>query len=219
MKKIIIYGKGSFAKLMHYYFNNESRYEVIAFCVDDKFLDEKQFCGLPVVSLKNIEKIYSVDNYLIFVAVGYSNMRARKTMYNKVKSLGYSCPNYIHQSSDISDNVELGENNAIFKNVMIEPFVSIGDNNIIWSSSTICHDVTIDDHSFIASQVLIGGNSHLGNNCFLGFNSTILQNLFIMQESLIAAKALVKTNTQECTKYVGIPAVNVGTHHDEGIKI
>ena len=92
MKKIIIYGKGSFAKLMHYYFNNESRYEVIAFCVDDKFLDEKQFCGLPVVSLKNIEKIYSVDNYLIFVAVGYSNMRARKTMYNKVKSLGYSCP-------------------------------------------------------------------------------------------------------------------------------
>ena len=217
MKNIVIYGLGDFAKLMHYYFSSDSLYEVVAFCADKQYIIEKTFCNLPVVDFDDLDKTYFPNDYMVFVAVGYSNMRARIKMYNKVKSKKYLCPNYINSSAEISENVNIGENNAFFMNVVVEPFSEIGNNNIIWSSSTICHDVTITDHSFIAAQSIIGGFSHVGRNCFIGFNATILQNLILADETLVAAKSLIKENTDECAKYIGDPAKKIGTHRNDGI--
>ena len=36
MAKVIIFGLGDMAELAHYYLENDSEHEVIAFCVDNK---------------------------------------------------------------------------------------------------------------------------------------------------------------------------------------
>jgi len=219
MSKIIIYGSGSFSKLILHYLKNDTAHQVEAFCVDKQYINSKTFCGLPLVNIDDIKLKFPSSEYKVFVAIGYSNMRARKLMYQKIKDKGYACINYINSNSLVDDSVSIGENNAIFPNTVIEPFVKIGNNNIIWSSVNICHDVTILNHSFIAAQVVIGGRAKVFNNCFLGFNSTIVHNIKLADETLAGAKSLVLNNTQENSKYIGSPAVKIGEHSLQGIKI
>lgn len=217
--EVVIYGIGTFAKLLYYYFTKDSNYKIVAFCADRIYIKDKNFCNLPLIPFEDLERSYSPEKFKVFVAVGYSNMRARKIMFDKIKSKNYESVNYISSKAILDSNVIVGENNVILENTVIEPFVKIVNNNIIWSSSNICHDVFIDSHSFIAAQTLIGGFSKIKNNCFVGFNSTIIQNIVLENETLVGAKSLVLKNTKSFTKYIGNPAKSVSTHEQEGIKI
>lgn len=219
MNKVIIYGIGDFAKLMHYYFTVDSTYDVVAFCADKKYITKNFFCDLPIIPFESIDNYYSPDEYMIFIAVGYSNMRSRVSLYEKVKLKKYKSPNYISSKALVSNNVDIGDNNVFMADVVVEPFVKVGSNNIFWSSSTICHDVNIASHSFIAAQTLIGGGVLVGDNCFIGFNATILQHLKLANETLVGAKSLIKNDTKQFTKYIGIPAKSMGKHESTGIKI
>ena len=219
IKNVVIYGKGDFASLMYHYLRYYSLYKVVAFCVDEQYLDNDTFCGLPLISFNNIDILYPALEYSVFVVVGYSNMRARKVMYKKIKNKKYDCINYISPKSIIDKSVLIGENNIILENSVIEPFTVIGDNNVIWSSSNICHNVIIKSHSFISSKSLIGGFSTIKDNCFLGFNSTVLQDVVLEGETLVGAKSLILKSTEPFSKYVGSPAEKISSHKEGGISI
>lgn len=219
MIKLIIYGGGSFAKLMRHYFESDTEFKVIAYCLDRNYIVEPMIDELPVIPFEEIEVFFPPSQYSMFVAIGYSCMRNRVAMYQKAKNKKYKLPSYISSSSVVDSTVVVGENNVVLQAVQVEPFVQIGDNNIIWSSSNICHDVVIGSHSFIAAKSVIGGFSRLGNSCFLGFNSTIAHDLIVSDESLIGSCSLVLSNTKVFSKNIGIPAKEVGFHFEEGIKI
>ncbi|AHB99286.1 PglD-related sugar-binding protein [Francisella orientalis] len=218
-KNIIIYGKGNFAKQMLYYFNTSSDYKAIVFCTDNKYITNSTFCNLPIISFDEIEFEYPPNIFKAFVAAGYSNMRARKMMFESIKAKGYTCVNYISPLAIIDSSVQTGENNVILQNSVIEPYVRIRHSNIIWSSCNICHNVNIYSNSFIASQSLVGGFSIIKNNYFIGFNSTIIENITLEDKALIGAKSLVLNNTEKHSKYLGTPAKRVSTHKEQGIKI
>ncbi len=216
---LIIYGKGEFAKLLYHYLANDSEYDVVGFSADSKYINTKKYCGLPLIPFDDIENKYNTKKYKIIVAVGYSDMRNRKKMYNKAKKKGFECINYISSTAFVDKTLIIGENNIILSNVIIEPFVSIGNNNIIWTSVNICHNAKLKSHSFIASQSLLGGFSILENNCFIGFNSTILQGITIKKESVIGAKSLVLKDTNKYSKNFGSPSKEVSKHKKFGAKI
>lgn len=217
--EILIFGIGPFAKLMNYYFENHSNYKVIAFTVNKEYITESIFENKPVIPFENIENIYPSENYKIFSAVGYKNMRNRKKKYNEIKNKNYTMVNFVSSKAVIEKNLVLGENNVIMHNVIIEPFAKIGDNNIFWTSSLICHDCIVGSHNFFASNSTIGGFSEIKNNCFIGFNSTVIDNIKIDDETLIGANSLILKNTEISTKYIGSPAKNIGNHYENGIII
>ena len=74
LKKIIIFGSSETAALAKYYFENDSKYKVIAFTVDDDFVDSEKFCGLPLLPFSNVLKNYSPSEYAMHVALSYSKL-------------------------------------------------------------------------------------------------------------------------------------------------
>lgn len=216
---LIIYGAGSFAKMMRYYFGKCTTHNVIAYCVDREFFLDNRFDGLPVVPFEVVEREYPASSYNMFVAIGYSNMRRREEMYTNAKKKGYTLVNFISPDAHIDESVSVGDNNVIFPGVHIEPFVKVGSNNIIWTSAVICHDSTIGSHSFFAAKSVVGGFSKVEDGCFIGFNSTIIQNITLAQETLVGAASLIRKDTQKFSINVGSPSKQVGTHAEEGIKI
>lgn len=218
-RKMIIYGGGQFAKLMRHLFESDTACVVVAYCLDREFITSSEIEGVPVVPFEEIESLYPPGEFEMFVAIGYSNMRNRVLMYGKAKQKKYVLANYVSSNSVVSNTVVMGENNAVFQGVQVEPFVRIGDNNIIWSSVNICHDSIIASHSFIAAKSTLGGFSEVGNNCFLGFNSTIIQNIKVADETLVGACALIVSDTRKYSKYIGIPAKEISLHFDEGIRV
>ena len=54
MKKVIIFGTGQFAKIIHQYLANDSDIEVIAFTANENYIKDDSFCGLPVVPFEKV---------------------------------------------------------------------------------------------------------------------------------------------------------------------
>ncbi len=218
-KKLIIFGTGSFAKLMRYYFDIDSCYEAKGFAIDKEYKTEDYFDGLPVVAFEQMSQRFDSDEYNVFVAIGYKYMRKRREIFDKIKSAGYFMPNFISSHAIVFDNAAMGENNVFFPGVIIEPFVKINNNNIFWSKSLICHDCKIGSHNFFASGCIVGGFSEVCDGSFFGFNSTLKDNIKIENETLIGASSLVLKNTDLYGKYFGIPAKKRGEHNKDGITI
>ena len=81
-KKLVIFGSGEIAQLAHFYFSNDSDYEVVAFTVNASFIRDDKFCRLPVVAFEDVTIQYPPEEYEIFIALSYSKLNAvRKEKY------------------------------------------------------------------------------------------------------------------------------------------
>ena len=57
--KIIIFGTNDIARLAKFYFDNDSSNNVVAFCVDSKYLVDDKVENLPVTSFEEVENLSS----------------------------------------------------------------------------------------------------------------------------------------------------------------
>ena len=207
MEKIIIFGAGQLAQLAHFYLTHDSSYKVVAFTVNQEFIKEEKFLGLPVEPFEEIEKGFPPEMFGMVIAVGYSNLnKTRAEKFNAAKVKGYKLISYINSKTILWSDTIIGENCFIFENTTIQPFVKIGDNVIIWSGSHIGHHSVIGNHCFIAPDVSISGNVKVEEHCFLGINSTIINGVTIARENIIGAGALIVKSTKEKEVYRGVSA-------------
>ncbi|MCK5889136.1 MAG: acetyltransferase [Methylococcales bacterium] len=218
-KKIIIYGAGPLAELMHYHFTEESEYEVVAFCLDEAFITQATLCDLPIVPFETIETTHPEKEYDMFVAIGYSYMRNRKLMFDKAKVKNYTLVNFISPAAGIRDNLIIGENNLIQARVEIEPFAKIGNNNIFWTNSILGHHFTIGDHNYIAGSCGFGGYCTMGNCCFMGNAAVTANTVVIADETYMVAGAVILRDTEVASRYHGNPSKLISRHPDTGIII
>jgi len=203
MSKIIIFGTGSAARLAHYYFQQDSQHEVVAFTIDAHYIKDTTFQGLPIIPFEKVSEAYPPSEFKMFVAVGYSKMNSvRATKYHAAKELGYTLVSYISRKcTNLSDNLP-GDNCFILENNTIQPFVKIGNNVTLWSGNHIGHDSVIKDHCFLTSHVVVSGNVTVEPFCFLGVNSTVVNAIHIAARTLIGAGAIISKDTEEDAVYV-----------------
>lgn len=198
MKKVIIFGNRQTAELAHFYFTNDSQYQVVGFTVDAEYIDSDIFCGLPVYEFEDIETRFPVEDVYIFLAISNAQMnRVREAKVEEAKKKGYRLASYISTKATIFENVKLGEHCFILEDNTIQPFVEIGDNNILWSGNHIGHHTKIGHNNFITSHVVVSGNTIIGDNCFIGVNSTLRNGITIADESLIGAGSFINRSTEE----------------------
>lgn len=191
-KKLVIIGTGETGNLAHYYFDNDSDYEVVAFSEERQYLSSEEFQGLPVVPFEQIERNYPPSEYDAFVASGSAELsKLRTRLYLECKKKGYEMASYISTYAFVGKNVEFGDNCFILEDNTIQPFVKIGNNVTMWSGNHIGHQSTVGDHCFITSHVVISGFVNIGRNCFVGVNSSIANNLEIGDYCLIGLGSII----------------------------
>ena len=208
MSKVIIFGIQDFAELAHYYLENDSEHEVVAFCVNEQYIPEnKSFKNIPVVPFENIEKSYSPKEYKFFAPMSPQQMnRLREKIYTEIKSKGYELISYVSSKATLFDN-PIGDNCFILENNTIQPFTSIGNNVIVWSGNHIGHHSIIKDHIMFTSHVVMSGHCVVENYCTLGVNATIRDGITIAEGTFVAMAASIIKNTEPWSLYKGNPAV------------
>jgi UDP-N-acetylbacillosamine N-acetyltransferase len=214
---VIIFGASDFAKLIRNYFENHSSYNIIGYSVDDEYVKECIYDGLELIPRSQLFKYKS--SAMIFIALGYKNMRARATVYNELRNDCFRFASFISPFAIVDPSAIIGDNVIVLHGAVIEPFAYVGNNSFINSSVTLCHHSFISEHCFIAANSIIGGYTKVCDNCFIGFNSTVVQKILIGEETLIAASSTVLESTLPNSKYVGTPAKFINEHIEFGIKI
>lgn len=203
-KPIIIFGTGDIAQLAHYYFSTDSGYQVVAFSVDGTYIQEPNFCGLPVVAFEEVSGDFSPQTHEFFVALSYSKLNSvRKAKFLAAKALGYKLGSFVSSYATVLNEQRIGENCFILEDNTIQPFVTIGNNVTLWSGNHIGHHSTIRDHSFIASHVVISGGVVIGEQCFIGVNATLRDHIEVGDRCVIGAGALVLANAEADGVYMG----------------
>lgn len=202
MKKVIIFGTNNYTDIFYHYLMNDERYEVVAYTVNEKYIESEIRNGIPVVPFETIEKEYSVDEHEILVSVGYTQMNERrKNVFFDVKKKGYNVFTYIHPRAIVLSD-QIGEGCLIMAGANIEYGCKIGISNIINPNVLISHNAEIGDFNFFAGSSSMAGNCVVENHCMIGMNSTIRHELKIASYSLIGAGAYVNFNTEEDGVYV-----------------
>ena len=205
-KKIVLFGDSAFAEIAYEYFTHDSNYEVAAFTVSKSYLKKNSLFNIPVVPFEDVEKIYPPSQYDMHIAIVYINMnRVRIQFYNEAKAKGYTMANYTSSKAFIWRNVTLGDNCFIFEDNTLQPFVTLGSNNVLWSGNHIGHHSKIGDHNFISSHVVISGFCEIGNANFIGVNSTMGNNLSVGDDCLIGSSVHIVKNIPSGSFIKGTP--------------
>lgn len=208
MSKVVIFGIQDFAELAHYYLENDSDYEVVAFSVNEEYLpDSKVLKGLPIVAFENIEQEYPPEDFDFFAPMSPLKMnRLREEVYFKIKEKGYKLISYVSSKATLFDN-PIGDNCFILENNTIQPFTKIGNNVVLWSGNHIGHHGEIADHVFFTSHVVLSGHCKIEKYCTLGVNSTIRDGLTITEGTFVAMGASIIRNTEPWSMYKGNPGI------------
>ena len=216
-KKLIIYGDSSYAKLIAHYFQTDSQYQVVAFCVDKDYRTQQEIDGLPVFDLEEIETHFSPKDHSIFAAIGYKSVRTHKILFEKIAKLSFPVASYISTQATIDSSCKIGINCLILPGVILEPNSVINENCFINSGAIVCHHTTIEAHSILAAGSVIGGHTTIGESSLIGLNATVAELLHLGHETLLGAGSLLLQNTEDHTMYVGAPAKAIRKHNDTGI--
>jgi len=194
---IIIFGTSQLAELIHFYFTNDGNRTIAAFVLDEEFITNDSFCGLPVVPFSNVEMLFPPTDYEMFVAVGYTKVNTvRRQKYYEAKQKGYTLPSYIHSSSTVSTK-NIGENCFIQEHNVIQPFVTLGNNVLLWVGNAVGHYTVIEDHCAVTSHVVICGGVTVKEGAFIGVNATIRDYITIGRYCVIGAGAIIMKNTED----------------------
>ena len=197
MKKLIIYGIGSFAEYVAYAFENDSEYKVVGFCIEKKLLEKAEFSELPLVAFENIAEIFSPEEHSIFIAVGDNIIRER--FLTLTKAMNYPIATFISSQCSKWENLIIGDNCFVDEGCIIQPFVKILNNCILFAAE-------IGHHSIIQSNTLIsgaitGGNVTIGEFCNIGLKSAIKQNLTIGKHAVIGMGCIIEANVRDREVY------------------
>lgn len=203
-KNLVIFGAGDIGALAHYYFTNDTNYQVVAFTVDSEFCAESHFCSLPVIPFEKITEHCPQSDHELFIALSYAKLNeVRKQKYLEAKSLGYKLASYVSTKATVPSDAKIGENCFIFEDNTIQPFVTIGNNVTLWSGNHIGHHSIINDHCFIASHVVVSGGVEIGEQCFIGVNATLRDHIKIGNKCVIGAGALILSDAEPEGLYIG----------------
>ena len=201
MKKVVIFGTGELAQRIFFYLK-DSDGQVVAFCANKSKIDKEELLGLPVIAFENIKEKFPPSKFSMFIALAYSEMNKKRTeFFNEAKNKGYELYSFIHPSTKIWDEFEMGENCFILANNVIQPFVKIGNNVLIGSNNLISHNTIIGDNCFITSNVTMGGHITMGKNCFVGLSATINQRIKIGNECVVGAGTIISKDINDKEVY------------------
>ena len=193
-KKLIIFGVGSLAKMMDFYFSRDSDYEVVAFTVDAEYNTKSKFLDKEVINFENIVSDYPPQKFEMFIAIGPSKMntiRARK--YREAKEKGYQLANYISPNA-ICDS-SIGDNSVVGDMSVINAYVEFGDNNFVWEHSVISNDSIIMDNCYVSPNTSIGTNSIICDNSIIGTGAIIKTGVKVAEKSLVGAACYISSST------------------------
>lgn len=195
-KKLLIFGTGEIGRLAHFYFTQDSIWDIAGFICDDEYFEDNKVLGLPCVPLSRIDS-FSPQEFAVHVALSYKNLnRKRKDKYLHVKKIGYETPSYISSKATIWSH-DIGDNCFILEDQTIQPDVKIGNNVVLWSGNHIGHSSRIADHVYIASHAVISGHCSIGERTFIGVNAAIKDFTDIEEECFIGMGVNI---TNKCKK-------------------
>lgn len=208
-KPYIIVGAGGFGREIYSWTTQSDSFLNSYVC--SGFLDDdidsllKYNHQTKVIGQLSIANDFNSNLFLL----GIANPNSKESISLKFESLNLKIIGFVHETTLIGLDSNIGIGLVTFPHVVISCNVTIGINVFINNGSQIGHDTQIGDYVSIMANVDIGGNCKIGNKVYVGSGATILPGINIPDNTIIGAGSVVFRNIKECGTYLGNPAKKI----------
>lgn len=204
-KKAIIIGAGTYGEVYATYLK-EDGIDVIGFIDDNASSHNKKINGISVLGSFEVLKNDKIKSQVSDVYCSIGNNEIRVEMLEKSLELGYSVPNFIHSSVQITKEVKIGKGVYILPNSTIMPHTILEDFVMISMGSKIAHHCVLEKGCFVSTGVNFGASITLKKKSFIGIGATLMTGVKIIGENVtIGAGAVVIKDIPDHATVVGNP--------------
>ena len=203
MKEIVLIGMGGHARSVADAIRNCGEYRIIGYTDSNPVEQDLGYEYLGDDSV--LEGLFDKGVRYAAVTVGQiEDAHVRKSLYEKLKKIGFELPLIIDPSAIISRDVFLGEGTFVGKGAIVNVNCKIGKMAILNSGSICEHDVCVGDFTHISVGAVCCGMTSIGRETFIGANATVIQCVKIGDNVVIGAGSVARHNVNNREKVYGI---------------
>lgn len=207
-KPLILLGAGGHAGVLLDILMLVGGRDILGYSVGEASLIGQQRRGLPVLSTDDeLPAAYPPEEVELVNGLGsVGDTSARRSIYQRMKGLGYNFASVIHPKAIVAQDVQLAEGVQVMAAAVIQPGSKIGVNAIINTAAVVDHDCVIGDHAHLAGGVTLSGGVHVGEGVHVGTGASVIQNVNIGAGATVGAGALVVRDVPLAVTVIGVPA-------------
>lgn len=204
-KRLVLLGAGGHCKSVLDAVLRRKQYNKI-YITDPDILRGTSIMGCPVIGDDTVlPKLFQEGVREAFITVGsIKDTSLRYKLYHNAKSLGFTFPNIVDPSANVSAFATLEDGIFVGKNVIVNAGTSIGKMSILNSGSIVEHECVVGEFSHIAVGAVLCGNVVVGDHTFVGANATVIQGIKIGARSVIGAGSVVLGNVASSSSAFGL---------------
>jgi sugar O-acyltransferase (sialic acid O-acetyltransferase NeuD family) len=161
--------------------------------VDDQYVNDETF---PISEL-------DPEKHVVMIAV--ANSKDRFDIAQRLPK-GIQFFTFIHPTSLIMDNVEIGEGSFIGAYSILTTNIKLGKHAILNRGNHIGHDCRIGDYFSAMPGAIVSGNVTIYSLVYMGSNSSIREKLSIHSLATIGMNSAVVKHIEDGGVYVGVPS-------------
>lgn len=167
----------------------------------DRFVDDK-YVSNDTFPLSKLDP----EKHEVMIAIADS-----KSRFDIAQRLpkGIKFFTFIHPTSLIMDNVEIGEGSFIGCYSILTTNIKIGTHSILNRANHIGHDCQIGNFFSAMPGVIVSGNVTIQDLVYIGTNSSIKEKIKICDLTTIGLNSGVVKDINKPGVYVGTPAIKI----------
>ena len=190
MQELYIVGNSSYSIMMKKYVEQTKFGLVKGFLADEEYIDQRELENVPVTDTGKFLLDDNNRKYNLVLGIGYKNMGTlREQIFKRFINRGFHFVNYIHPTSIIAKDVQLGQGNNILEGTVIEVGCKIGDANLLFAGSVLGHESNLGDYNTLSLRAVTAGCVSIKNNCFLGVSSACKDHITLGNYVMLGAMA------------------------------
>ena len=178
-KQIILVGGGGHCKSCIEVIESSNDYE-IAGIIDVKEKIGESILGYKIIGCDDdLAELKNQFDYALVTVGQIKSNKARVTIFNNLKKLGYELPVIVSSTARVSKHCIINSGTIIMHQAFVNADSVIGENCIVNSKALIEHDCKIGNHCHLSTGIKINGNVNIGNDCFIGSNTSFVNGISI----------------------------------------
>jgi sugar O-acyltransferase (sialic acid O-acetyltransferase NeuD family) len=203
MSRIVVFGVGKIAEVVHALLRDGPDYSVAGFTCDREFMTGSEKQGLPVVPFESVESIFPPAAFAMVVAIGYQDVNSiRAARCEQARGKGYRLISWVSPHAHVAKGCVIGANCIVMGGASVQPEARLGDDVFVWNGAVVGHHATIGDHCWLASNCTISSAAVVEPLCFFGVNAAIGHGITIGARNIIGAAAVITRSTAADGVYI-----------------
>lgn len=163
--------------------------------------------GYPI--LGSFADLFKLDLQGKCFLLSQGNMKIRKDITVKIRSLGGSVPSFIHPSAEISRFATISREGVIIgAKCVVQAGAEIQSDSVLRDMALVCHQATIANYCFVGPKALVGAHIYVDNFAFIGQGSLLVSGKVrsIGVNAVVGAGSVVTKEVPANIVVVGNPA-------------